>query len=322
MSSPASILSEMHNKKLLQPLLNVQIPLLLSLLPLQLQPAPAPHVAPLPSTPAQREAADVLNSRNETRRGLYWDWNENLITLLWCCAESNTKILTSLNAGGQGIVDYLMSFLESSGLGLEEDSDGMDGVKGAKKGKKVKKEVSKKERVPLFVAVAAGQFCFSCTSPAMLLTRCINDSTNPARIPLVERTRADHRILLANPPIALDDSQHFDSSFPRADSHRNSSLHYRIRRRRLPDAPSRLVWYSARVDEIGRCRWKRQGEEASHRGERASGWNASGAQGVPGLFVERIANGSARPRPSFSLHCGKHGACRSLARDEPRLTTL
>ena len=158
MSSPASILSEMHNKKLLQPLLNIQIPLLLSLLPSQLQPAPAPHAAPLPSTPAQREAADILNSRNEMRRGLYWDWNENLITLLWCCAESNTKILTSLNAGGQGIIDYLMAFLESGGLGLEEDGDDMEGVKGGKKGKKVKKEASKKERVPLFVAVAAGRF--------------------------------------------------------------------------------------------------------------------------------------------------------------------
>ena len=166
-SSPASILSEMHNKKLLQPLLNVQIPLLLSLLPSQMQPAPAPHTAPLPSTPLQREAADILNSRNETRRGLYWDWNENLITLLWCCAESNTKILTSLNAGGQGIVDYLMAFLESGGLGLEEDGDGMEGVVGAKKGKKVKKEVSKKERVPLFVAVAAGEFCFSSITPSI-----------------------------------------------------------------------------------------------------------------------------------------------------------
>ena len=155
-SSPPSVLSEMHNKRLLLPLTTTHLLPLLSLLPSLLGPAPAPHVAPLPSTPEQRVAAEILNSRNEKRRRLFWDWSENVLMLLWCLAESNTKILASLNATGDKLVEFTMAFLDAKAMGLSEgDTDGMD-VEGAKKGKKGKKVAGAKERVPLFVALAAG----------------------------------------------------------------------------------------------------------------------------------------------------------------------
>lgn len=76
--------------------------------------------------------------------------------LLWCLAESNTKILASLNATGDKLVEFTMAFLDAKAMGLSEgDTDGMD-VEGAKKGKKGKKVAGAKERVPLFVALAAG----------------------------------------------------------------------------------------------------------------------------------------------------------------------
>lgn len=80
--------------------------------------------------------------------------------LIWCLAESNTKILGTLNNVGEGVVRFLMSYLAGEGLGIgsEGETDGMEVEEGkAKKGKKVKKVEEKKERVPLFVALAAGK---------------------------------------------------------------------------------------------------------------------------------------------------------------------
>lgn len=147
----------MHNKRLLLPLLTLHMPMLLQLLPSLLVPAVGPVTAALPSTAAAREQADISNERTDKRRRLYWDWAENVIMLLWCCAESNTKILSSLNAAGAPLIDFLMAFLDANAIGIadEADQDGMD-VEG-KKGKKVKRNATaKKERVPLFVAVTAG----------------------------------------------------------------------------------------------------------------------------------------------------------------------
>lgn len=157
----------MHNKKLLTPLATTHLPLLLSLLPSLLLPAPAPLKAPLPSTPTQRLAVEFQNNRNEKRRRLYWDWSENVLYLIWCLAESTTRILGSLNNVGEGLIGFLVSYLESEALriesiemGLEDGMDVEGGNGSEKKGKKSKKgkTVEKKERVPLFCAVAAGKF--------------------------------------------------------------------------------------------------------------------------------------------------------------------
>lgn len=161
----------MHNKKLLTPLATTHLPLLLSLLPTLLLSPPTPLTAPLPSTPTQRLAVEFQNNRTEKRRRLYWDWSENVLYLIWCLAESNTKILGSLNNVGDKLIEFLVKFLESEALGIEgieiNLEDGMDveggtsnGNGSEKKGKKSKKgkTVEKKERVPLFCAVAAGKF--------------------------------------------------------------------------------------------------------------------------------------------------------------------
>lgn len=154
----------MHNKRLLLPLLAVHVPLLLAFLPTLLVPAPPPVKPSLPATPADRTACDLVNEQNETLRRVYWDWAENVLVLLWCLAESNTKILGSLNAQGNKIVELIMAFLEEEKLGIAEsaglgeggEEGGME-VDGKKKKSKKDKEKEKKAlRVPLFVAVAAG----------------------------------------------------------------------------------------------------------------------------------------------------------------------
>ncbi|GAA6060710.1 hypothetical protein JCM10212_003331 [Sporobolomyces blumeae] len=176
-SSPPHILSEMHNKRLLLPLLASHVPLLLTYLPTLLSPASAPVKPSLPATPADRAACDAVNEANETLRRVYWDWAENVLVLLWCLAESNTKILATLNAQGDKLVELVMAFLgeeklgiaESAGLGEGEEDGGMD-VEGSKKkkGKKDKEREKKALRVPLFVAVAAAQtlHAFASSNPA------------------------------------------------------------------------------------------------------------------------------------------------------------
>lgn len=151
----------MFNKRLLLPLLTLHLPLLRSLLPSMLVPAAVPQTAPLPSTPAARLAHETLQEHTEKRRRLYWDWTENVLMLLWCCAESNVKILGGLNNAGAELVEFLLILFAAQGLGLEsadrEDGQGMEVEQGGKKGKKVKKAAEKKERIPLFVAVTAGE---------------------------------------------------------------------------------------------------------------------------------------------------------------------
>lgn len=162
-SSPPSIVSEMHNKRLLLPLTTTHFT---ALGPLVLQargaaPVPAPKQPTLPASAEQRRAAEEDNARDEAKRKLVWDWSENVLTLLWCLAESTTKILTSLNAHADKIIQLTMMFLDAEALGLQQpavQSGGMD-VDGDKKGgkKKNKKDQRDHARVPLFVAVAAAQ---------------------------------------------------------------------------------------------------------------------------------------------------------------------
>jgi hypothetical protein len=156
-SSPLSVVSEIHNKRVLLPLANSHIPALAALLDERLAP-PAPKlVAPLPSTAEQRKVVDDANDLNEEKRRMYWDWAENVFTLLWCLAESNTKILASLNAI-EGLGAFCLSFLAGGRLGIGEAEMGDTDMEGSlkKKGKKV--ESQQFERVPLFVAVAAGTY--------------------------------------------------------------------------------------------------------------------------------------------------------------------
>ncbi|KAL8276569.1 hypothetical protein RQP46_011059 [Phenoliferia psychrophenolica] len=147
-TQPLSLLSEMHNKRLLLPLTSTHLPLLASLLPTLLGPTPPPITAPLPSTPADREAAQVANEHAEHRRRLFWDWTENVVFLLWALAESNTKILASLNAVGQDLIVFLGALVRVDG-----DEAGGEDAKGGKKGKKAAAVKS----VPVGVALAAAQ---------------------------------------------------------------------------------------------------------------------------------------------------------------------
>ncbi|GAA6008534.1 hypothetical protein JCM10207_007147 [Rhodosporidiobolus poonsookiae] len=169
-SSPPHLLSEMHNKRLLLPLTTVHLPLLALYLPCQLANNPAP---PKPHatdnlTPAEREAATLAHEAHETLRAGFWDWAENVLVLLWCLAESNTKILAALNPHAGAIVGLCMGFLDAERLGVErveglgrgEGEDGMEVEGGGKKKKsasKQAKDARKRTRVPLFVAVAALQ---------------------------------------------------------------------------------------------------------------------------------------------------------------------
>ena len=156
-TSPPSIVSEMHNKRLLLPLISTHLPLLIPRVNEMLLPAAEPITAPLPSTAEQRKQADELNAKNAQRRLMFWDWSENVFMLLWCLAESTTKILGSLNAHADKIVEFAMAYLDAGALGLSDlnEAGGMDVE--AKKSKKGKKADAKRERVPLFVAVSAGE---------------------------------------------------------------------------------------------------------------------------------------------------------------------
>ncbi|GAA5911439.1 hypothetical protein JCM8208_005060 [Rhodotorula glutinis] len=176
-SSPPHILSEMHNKRLLLPLATVHLPLLAHFLPHQLAPPPAPVKPALPATAEQRRAADAANEAHDTLRRSFWDWTENVLTLVWCLAESNTKILAGLNAHAEQIVALCVALLDEDRLGIDKlDGDegaagpgGMD-VEGGKalKKKDAKREKAKRLRVPLFVAVAAAQtlHAFISSNPA------------------------------------------------------------------------------------------------------------------------------------------------------------
>ncbi|KAK4700471.1 hypothetical protein P7C70_g5779, partial [Phenoliferia sp. Uapishka_3] len=155
-TSPLSLISEMHNKRILLPLTTTHLPLLATMLPSMLGPAPAPITAPLPSTPAQREDAQVENEKVEHRRRLYWDWTENVVFILWSLAESNTKILASLNAIGEDLVVFLGRLVASEG----GDAGEMDVEAKKRKGKKAAANKS----VPIGVALAAGTPAFCLVS--------------------------------------------------------------------------------------------------------------------------------------------------------------
>lgn len=160
-TSPASIVSEMHNKRLLLPLISTHLPLLLPRVHEMLLPPAEPLKPTLPASPEQRKQVEELNAKNDQRRRMFWDWSENVFMLLWCLAESTTKILGSLNAHADKIVEFALAYLDEGALGLSElDQEGGMDVEGGKKGKKAKKaDASKRERVPLFVAVSAGESC-------------------------------------------------------------------------------------------------------------------------------------------------------------------
>ncbi|GAA5880505.1 hypothetical protein JCM3774_000630 [Rhodotorula dairenensis] len=168
-SGPTHLLSEMHNKRMLQPLVAVHLPLLARFLPVQLGPAP-PAVKPtMPATAADRRAAEDTNEANDTLRRSFWDWAENTLTLLWCLAESNTKILTSLNQHAQAIVALCVAFLQHA---IDFDLDGTAESDAASKGKGKQQQQqsggARKSRVPLYVAVAAAQtlHAFVSSNPA------------------------------------------------------------------------------------------------------------------------------------------------------------
>lgn len=149
-SGPTHLLSEMHNKRILQPLVSVHLPLLTQFLPLRLGPAPALVKPSMPATAGARRAAEDLNEANDTLRRSFWDWAENTLTVLWCLAESNTKILASLNQHAQAIVGLCVAFLQHA-----IDFSGDD--EAASKGKGKQQPAPKQSRVPLYVAVAAGE---------------------------------------------------------------------------------------------------------------------------------------------------------------------
>lgn len=151
-SGPAHLLSEMHNKRLLQPLAAVHLPLLLRFLPLQLGPVPAEVKPAMPATPAARRAAEDANEAHDTLRRSFWDWAENTLTILWCLAESNTKILASLNQHAPAIVALCVAFLQAASDVEDESLQDEQTVKGKQK----QAPVAKRARVPLYVAVAAG----------------------------------------------------------------------------------------------------------------------------------------------------------------------
>ncbi|GAA5861364.1 hypothetical protein JCM8547_006106 [Rhodosporidiobolus lusitaniae] len=186
-SSPPHILSEMHNKRLLLPLLSIHVPLLTAYLPAVLGPAPEKVKPNLPATPAERERVDLLNEAQETLRAGYWDWAENVLVLLWSLAESNTKILAALNAHAGAIVGLCVGFLSEERLGIEKkggaggEEDGMEVEGAGKKGKKDKKgKKSAGAKVPLFVAVAAAQtlHAFVSSNPAAH-SSLLSSSTGP-----------------------------------------------------------------------------------------------------------------------------------------------
>lgn len=149
-SGPTHLLSEMHNKRILQPLVSVHLPLLTQFLPIRLGPAPALVKPSMPATAGARRAAEDLNEANDTLRRSFWDWAENTLTVLWCLAESNTKILASLNQHAQAIVGLCVAFLQHA-----IDFSGDD--EAANKGKGKQQPAPKQSRVPLYVAVAAGE---------------------------------------------------------------------------------------------------------------------------------------------------------------------
>ncbi|KAM0788603.1 hypothetical protein ACM66B_001724 [Microbotryomycetes sp. NB124-2] len=169
-ASPPSIVSEMHNKRLLLPLMQTHVPLLASKLQQQLEPAPEPVQAPLPSTAEQRKQAQEQNAHNDLHRRIYWDWAENVLTLLWCLSESTTKILTSLNAHGDKIVEFAMAFLNEHALDIASSSSSssssmaQNGMSVDGKHSKKDKKADKREREPLFVAVAAAQLVHAFTA--------------------------------------------------------------------------------------------------------------------------------------------------------------
>lgn len=191
-SLPPHILSEMHNKRLLLPLATIHLPLLAHFLPQQLAPAPALVKPELPATAEQRRAAEDANEAQDTLRRSFWDWAENVLTLLWCLAESNTKILASLNGHAEAIVGLCMALLDEDRLGVDKhegdegENGGMEVESGKKQKKKdAKKAQAKKARVPLFVAVAAGAHpsppCRSQCSPSLPTAQTLHAfiSSNP-----------------------------------------------------------------------------------------------------------------------------------------------
>lgn len=221
-SSPPHILSEMHNKRLLLPLLSSHLPLLLTYLPTLLAPAQPPIKPSLPATPADRTACDLTNEANETLRRVYWDWAENVLVLLWCLAESNTKILASLNAQGDKIVQLIMAYLEEERLGIAEsagvtaEEGGMevDGSKKKKAGKKEKEKEKKSLKVPLFVAVAAGEsnstylaLLVVCTD---LFRLCQLKHFTPSSLQTLLRTLTSSQ--LPDPILSLPSSRHCSQS--------------------------------------------------------------------------------------------------------------
>ncbi|SGY16741.1 BQ5605_C012g06971 [Microbotryum silenes-dioicae] len=172
-ATTSSLVSEMHNKKVLVPLVTHHLPILIQLLPERLGRVPraAPATAPLPSTAEDRKRVEAENDSRDTRHRLYWDWCENVAMLLWCLAETNTKVLNGLNAHASLLVEFALALIDCEALGLGAafvESQGME-VEGKKGGKKNKKTAGqKRERVPLFVAVAAAQFlnAFLSANPA------------------------------------------------------------------------------------------------------------------------------------------------------------
>ncbi|ORY72381.1 hypothetical protein BCR35DRAFT_307647 [Leucosporidium creatinivorum] len=157
-TSPSSIVSEMHNKRLLLPLMSTHVPLLVPRVHEMLLPPAEPLKPTLPATAEQRKQVDIQNAKNEQRRRMFWDWSENVFMLLWCLAESTTKILGSLNAHADKIVEFALAYLDEGALGLSAlgEENGMD-VEGKKSKKGKKADEAKRERVPLFVAVSAAQ---------------------------------------------------------------------------------------------------------------------------------------------------------------------
>ncbi|KAK4050927.1 hypothetical protein OIO90_004903 [Microbotryomycetes sp. JL221] len=166
-SSPTSIVSEMHNKRLLMPLINNHVPLLLSRFQQQVEGKPTLiDSPPLPSLAQDRKTVEEQNQKEQTRFKLFWDWSENVMTLFWCLSESTNKILSSLNLYADKLIEFAMLFLNERALGISgivTNNESMSADATAKLNKKDKKPDTN-ERVPLFVAIAAAQLVHAFTA--------------------------------------------------------------------------------------------------------------------------------------------------------------
>ncbi|GAA96608.1 uncharacterized protein L969DRAFT_50149 [Mixia osmundae IAM 14324] len=99
-SSEWDTLGEMYNKGVVPPLLALLSTLLVYLRQFRAD-----------DPPLQNGAAEALLAIKEG----YWDWTDNVLTLIWALAETSTKIHTALSAS-PALSDFLLAYLPLSSL--------------------------------------------------------------------------------------------------------------------------------------------------------------------------------------------------------------